>query len=301
MDTISTAAPSLKQIQQHFSEAMLAGETDAQQAIDALAPWLDTSHGLSAAAHLGIYRSSIHGQFTDALGELFPVCKRLVGERLFATLCQPYIRRHRSASADIGAYGSDFAAHLAAEVASHESLAELPYLAGVARLEWAWHQVFHGPDQAPFDHQALAAVPADAQGELRFQPPAASRLLSSVYPIHTIWQHNQPDWQPEPGDEGHIDLDAGGVELLIWRNGTEMRIDLLDAEQRQVLELLYTGVTLTELTRQLAIAGNGVDLGTVLPGLLQNGWIASFSVQVDGRHPANAAPHGQLDSRQTRV
>ena len=286
MDTLNTsnaAAPSLQQIQQHFSDAMLASETDAQQAIDALAPWLDTSHGLSAAAHLGIYRSSIHGQFTDALGELFPVCQRLVGERLFATLCQPYIRQHRSVRADVGAYGSGFAAHIATEVANHDSLAQLSYLADVARLEWAWHQVFHGPQQQPFDHQALAVVPAGSQGALRFQPPAASRLLSSDYPVHTIWQHNQPDWQPQPGDDERIDLDAGGVELLIWRNGTEMRLDLLNTDQRQVLELLYGGASLNELNQCLAQPGSEIDIGAVLPSLLQNGWIASFSIELGGQ------------------
>ena len=279
MSTTNPAPPSLRQLQQHFSSAMLANEPAAQQAIAALAPWLDTSHGLSAAAHLGIYRSSIHGQFTDALGELFPVCRRLVGERLFAALCLPYIHEQRSASADLGAFGSDFSAHIAAEVASHQGLAGLPYLADVARLEWAWHQVFHGSDQGPFDHQALAQVPAGSQGQLCFQLPLASRLISSDYPIHTIWQHNQPDWRPEPGEDERIDLDAGGVALLLWRNGSEMRLDPLTADQHQLLSLLASGVDLDQLNRQLALTDDDIDLVGVLPGLLQNGWIASFSLQ----------------------
>lgn len=276
--TSNPTPPTLHQLQQQFSKAMLTTPDDAQQAIDALAPWLDTSHGLSATTHLGIYRNSIHGQFTAALGDLFPVCQRLVGERLFAALCQPYIRQHRSACADVGAYGSGFAEHIAAEVASHDSLAQLPYLADVARLEWAWHQVFHGADEPPFDHPALAAVPADEQGALCFHPPAASHLLSSPYPIHTIWQHNQPDWQPEPGQDEHIDLDAGGVHLLVWRSGAAMRIDPLNTAQHQLLTLLQRGMSLDELAPALAQANPEIDLGSMLPELLQNGWIASFSL-----------------------
>jgi len=247
--------------------------------MDALTSWLDDSHGLSAAAHLGIYRSSIHGQFSSALGDLFPVCQRLIGERLFAALCQPYIHQHRSLCADVGACGSGFAEHIAEQVTNRDSLAQLFYLADVARLEWAWHPIFHGPEQAPFDHQALATVPAEAQGRLCFHPPAASQLFSSAYPAHTIWQHNQPDWQSQAGDDERIDLDAGGIDLLLWRNGTAMRMEPLSTEQRQVLERLYSGASLNPLNQWLALADSGIDIGSVLPQLLQSGWIGSFSVE----------------------
>ena len=260
----------LRELQQRFSAAMFADDQQLPQAIDALAPWLDTKPGLSTATHIGIYRSSIHGQLSAALGDIYPVCKRLVGERFFAALCGPYVISEPSTEPDIGGFGAGFAAHIAAI----DATAAVPYLADVARLEWAWHRVFHGPDQQPMDMQALAWVPAESQRRLQFQPPANSWLIDSDYPVHTIWQRNQLDWD---GEEG-IDLNDGGVHLLVWRSGNEMRMDPLDEAQWQVLTLLAEGLDLDGLGARLGEQAPEVDVAIVLPKLLQNGWIGSFSV-----------------------
>ena len=64
-----TATIGLRELQQQFRSAMFDSGEQAQRAIDTLTPWLDTSRGLSASAHLGLYRGSIHGQLTEALGD----------------------------------------------------------------------------------------------------------------------------------------------------------------------------------------------------------------------------------------
>jgi len=268
-----TATIKLKHLQQQFCTAMFTDGEQMQQAIEALAPWLDSNNGLSASAQLGIYRSSVHGQFTAALGAIFPVCKRLVGERFFAALCRPYILEHASNAPDIGAYGHAFAAH----IRHYKAVGELPYLSDVATLEWAWHQVFNAADQPPLDPSELAQVAPQSQGALCFRPPQASRLVSSDFPVHDIWQRNQTDWD---GDE-HIDLDNGGIKLLVWRNGRTMRMDIVDDLQWRALELLYKGADLDSLIQGLSGYAATEQIGALLPSLLHQGWIASFSVQQD--------------------
>ena len=81
------------------------------------------------------------------------------------------------------------------------------------------------------------------------QPLDYLQGIREPYPVHTIRQHNQPDWRARPGCDERIDLASGGVDLLVWRNGTEMRLDLL--------ERLYDDITLDQLHQRLATGDCG--------------------------------------------
>jgi len=260
----------LRELQQQFSDAIFAQGDQRQQAVDRLAPFIDSDRGLSTAKHLDIYRNSVHGQLSEALHDIFPVCVRLVGERFFDQQCRRYIAAHPSSAPDIGHFGRAFPAHIATAGAD----AGLPYLGDVAALEWAWHVVFNAPAQPPLDLVALSGVAAESQGALCLQPPLASRLLDSDYPILAIWQSNQPD---DYGDQ-HIDLDSGGDRLLVWRDSSTVQISRPEAAQWQTLALLYQGLALDPLTTRLAARTPPVDTQSVIPELMQNGWIASFSI-----------------------
>lgn len=58
---------------------------------------------------------------------LYPVCRRLVDERFFATLYGPYVISEPSTDPDIGGFGI--------YLGSTKATAAVPWLADVARLE----------------------------------------------------------------------------------------------------------------------------------------------------------------------
>ncbi|MFC6672832.1 hypothetical protein [Marinobacterium aestuariivivens] len=102
---------------------------------------------------------------------------------------------------------------MAAFVAGFQPAASLPYLADIARLEWACHEVFHAPGNAAVALDALSRMPADDLPGLRFHLGPACRLLASDFPVYRIWQANQA----EVDEPATIDLDRGGETVLVLR------------------------------------------------------------------------------------
>ncbi len=218
----------LRELQLGFAAAVLDGDGGA------FARHIRTA-GLSGARRLQIYRNNTLLSLTGALEAVYPTARRLVGEDFFRRAAAQYINRHPSRSGDLHEFGEQFPAFLEAFAPA----AELVYLPDVARLEWAYHQVFHAASHPPLDLAALAQVPAERQGELRFQLHPAARLLESTFPIPRIWQVNQDDDTGDP----QVDLAEGGVKLLVFR--------------RENLDIEFQALADGEFSLLHALAGNG--------------------------------------------
>ena len=168
--------------------------------------------GLSGARRLQIYRNNTLLSLTTALQAVYPVVCRLVGEDFFQYAAAQYINRYPSRSGDLHEFGEFFAVFLE----TFTPAAKLVYLPDIARLEWAYHQVFHAARHSPLDLAALAQVPAEQQGALRFQLHPAARLLESAFPILRIWRSNQDN----DTSDSPVNLAEGGIKLLVFRRET---------------------------------------------------------------------------------
>jgi hypothetical protein len=193
---------------------------------------------LTAPRRLQLYRNNHYANLTEALAAVYPVLVRLVGEDWFRQTARGYVASHPSRHGDIHDYGGgvgDFLDRLP-EAADH------PYLGDVARLEWAYHRVFHTERREPLSLEALRAVSPEDYPNLRFELQPAARLLASQYPVLRIWQANQEDWTGEQG----VRLAAGGDHLLITREATEVLLVPLGAGEHGLLEGLAAGLTLAD-------------------------------------------------------
>lgn len=224
----------------------------------------------SAQAALRIYRDSVLGGLGKALAEVYPVCKALVGARFFHAMGARYALQTPSRSPDLDDFGEAFARFLA----GFRPVSGLPYLPDVARLEWAWHRAFIAPDDGPLDLEALGRVTAQDRGRILFRLPQAAALVASRYPIHRIWEVNQKDYE----GAGTVDLDQGGVRLLVWRKGLAMHLDLLSGGQWRVLAGVRQGMTLERLCGHLQERCPDLDLAAALGEAAARGWFASFEL-----------------------
>src|SRR6201997_2862916 len=165
----------LLELQMRLRRAVLGGDTAGIVAAI-------HGDGLDPAARVGIYRNHAFATLGAALQGNFPVVCRLVDERFFAYAAHEYLREHPPHSRCLVEYGADFADFLAA----FAPCKALPYLADVARFEWAPILAGTVREAAPLPPQALAAVPADkaAYVALRLQPSV--RYLGSPWPIDAI-------------------------------------------------------------------------------------------------------------------
>jgi hypothetical protein len=218
--------PSLLELQSAFVRGVF-------DPADAVIAGLIAPGATGAEAGLAVYRRNALGNHAAALRDVYPVVLRLVGAQFFDRLARDYATQTPSRSGDLHDFGGELGAFLDALPAARN----LPYLADVARLEWAVHRSFHARHVPPLDPARLAVVLPERLPDLRFELHPAARLLRSPYPVLTIWRVNQPQWS---GDQA-VDLGLGAEQVLIIRRALEVTLEPLSAAEYAMLEALDAG------------------------------------------------------------
>jgi len=239
----------LPDAQRLFFAALLDRERSA-----AVLPLLRQDHGPGAAKRLQIYRNNLFESLSDALRAVFPVLAQLVGDDFFRQLARRFIAAYPLRSAHLHGFGRELPALLSTVAA------DWPYLADVAALEWAWHEVYHEAEGASLRPQHLARLPAARHLDLRLTLVPAARLVASPYPVLRIWQGHQGDADPA----FNVSLDDGGVGLLLLRRGLEPAFVLLTVAEHVWLASLASGSTLAEATLAAFDHDAGFDLAATL-------------------------------------
>ena len=223
------------------------------------------SEKMSAQEHINIYRDGVLGGLTQALADTFPVILALVGEEFFNAMVGRFVQTQASETPDLG----DFSPLFPEFIAQFKPAENLFYLSDVARLEWNWHQIFHEKDDGSLDFTALSEI---GDQDVVFRLVTAGRLMQSPWPIHEIWQTNQPE---ACGDKV-VDLDEGKVFLWVWRNGFEMRIDPVSLPKWELLNTLSEQKPFSQVCDELV--SQQVDVVSLLPQFVEKGWICDFSI-----------------------
>ena len=198
-------------------------------------------HGgkLTPRQRLDIYRHNVFDSLSSALAAVYPTVVHLVGEGFFRFAAHEYIAAHPSRSGNL----HDFGDQLPEFLAQFPPARGLAYLPDSARLDWAWHKVFH-TNALPAANAAellghIAALPDEdrLQVGLRWQP--AAQLVTSPYPVLRIWQINQPG----AAEEG-VDLDIGGESVLVAARHGEVLLERIGAADCALLQTLASGAGL---------------------------------------------------------
>jgi hypothetical protein len=225
--------------------------------------------GLSWEARLAVHRNNLFASLTDALGETFPVVRRLVDPRFFAYACRAYIAAEPPAGPCLFEYGASFPDFLA----RFEPCRGLPYLPDVARFEWLQNEVLHAADAESLDASLLSAL-TERSADLAFRFQPAYRLLRSPYPVDAIWRANQPHADPE----GTVDLGAGAAILEIRRLGDEVVFRPLDPADHAFRAALAAGSRLGEAASRGIASNPSFDLALALRRLIADGVLAGYSL-----------------------
>jgi len=225
---------------------------------------------LAPEARIAVYRNNVLCNYRKALAATYPVVKRLVGAPFFDAAVEHFVRAYPSKSGDVNRYGGEFAMFLESYRPAHD----LAYLPDVGRLEWAIDQAGIASDAPPLDLEALAAVPPDKQGLLRFALHPSLALIRSRYPILHLWRVNQAEHM---GDK-RVDLDEGGDTLLVMRGRSGVSIERIGAGEYVLLAALATGAAFENASTRAAQAEPGFDLGAALHRHVAGQAIVAFSV-----------------------
>jgi hypothetical protein len=202
--------PSLRELQEGFVAAVLDGVGGASPI--AITP---SAH---AAERIAIYRRAAFINYRNALRATYPVVARILGLERFDAAVDAFVRAHPSTCGDLNVYGAEFGAFLE----DHPAGAERPFLADLARLEWAIDEASRAADVA-IDPQsllsALAAVESSRLPAVRLALHPSCRLIASRFPILRRWLSAQDNEEAsetssdEAGDAVLVRRDAQGVPL----------------------------------------------------------------------------------------
>jgi hypothetical protein len=210
---------------------------------DALAvPRLDIDPtGLNAERRVGVYRNHHRLSLAVALAANFPTVVKVVGEEAFQALALTFLAIDPPRDPCLAGYGRGFPAFLESDPRSQS----LVYLGDVASLDWA-HNIAERADDLPtFSAAHLAQVDSAHLESLRLRPHPSLTLLRSLYPLLRIRD-------VAAGREEGVSLNAGGVDLVIWRKAGAVTCAALDRATLAFVTTLAAGQSLGEATQGLA-------------------------------------------------
>lgn len=244
--------PALRDLQASFA-AYLAGEVRTDLAA------VVAGDSISAQARLRVYRHHVEHSLATALGATYSTVQALVGEAFFHTMAKAFVARDFPRQPVLAEYGKGFAAF----VEGYAPARELPYLADMARLDWALNIAFQSPARTRLDAASLAAVPSDGLLAMTLALASGAAIVSSPYPIDRIWHLSQPEAAEET-----LDMEGGGASLLVLRRADDAAFVSLDRAEAAFVAAVAAGDTLERAAQSAFDADPAFDLSTTFGRLL---------------------------------
>lgn len=256
--------------------AALAEAGDARGA--SLEPWLEGGARLPAADRLEVYANAYFHRVHDALAEDFGALACVLGEAAFHDLVTAYLLCHppahpslRHAGARLPDFLSDDPSHDRGEgdAAAAPFVRRWPFVADLARLEWALVDAFDASDATPLARETLADVPPDAWEALRFALHPSAILLRVGWPVHRV----REAWERAP-DAVRAPERHEPTALLVWRRRERVLFRALEPDEATLLELVRGGAAFGALCERLAEERGAAEAPARAAALL-SGWIES--------------------------
>ena len=204
--------PPLAELQTDFARAILAGAV----------PDIGLAPGrVPAADAMRVYRNTVIGGLVNALRLTYPTVDALLGEAFFDQAAAIFAATHPPVSGRLAGYGEGFIAFLAGHVPS------LPYLADVARLDWAMERAAETRD---------AGVRYALDSHVTMEWPVSLRLLTLDFPADAI--------KAALGDDealAAISLNPGRRDVLVWRRGGQVLTRAISGAAADFVDAMLAG------------------------------------------------------------
>ena len=216
---------------------------------------------------LQAYQANAGALAERALAAAYPTIAQLVGAESFAGLARACWAAEAPLRGDVAEWGGtlpDF-------VAAAPQLSGEPYLADVARVDWAVHVAERAADQ-PEAASGLQRLAGDDPSRLRLRLRAGTALVTSPYPVATIWLAHRSDDADRFAPVRSAFAEGRGENALVRRVGWRAEVALLTPADAAFAAALLAGATLDAALHE---AGAGFDFENWLVGALRSGLLTA--------------------------
>lgn len=234
--TASEAPASMREAQKLFKSAL-------RDATHADVKKVSGTFHIARPERISVYSNGYVARLNEALSEVFEAVRHLVGHDVFTDLVEDYATVYPSHDYNLNNVGR----HLPEFLKTGRFTEKLGFLPDLAALEWQVCRSFHAFDEKPFELASLKAASEEDWSHLRltFQPSLG--LVESTWPILDLWNARRA-----PLSGLKIDLVGRPQRVLVWRQGTDIRCELLDPLQHRLLSELLSRRTLGEACEAIA-------------------------------------------------
>lgn len=249
----------LLELQRSFSAALLSQSTqDVHRHI--------LEDGFTAAERLRIYRNTCRSTLVATLRMTYPAVDRLVGSDFFDAAAGQFVERCPARSGYLNEYGSGFADFLTV----FDAASSVPYLADVARFEWALSVAANAEDARMLEPGALLSLPPANHAKLCFVVHPSVTFLQLAYPADEIAD------AVLSGNEAamaEVDIASGPVYLVVHRGREGLEARRLERRAYEFAYRLCAGEPIGSLVQ---FAGD--EAAALLAEQLAKGRLTTFRI-----------------------
>ena len=242
----------------HFTRA-LAGDPRG------LRPW---ANGVAAETGLTVYRNTGIKGCVDALAAQFPTVERVVGPAWLAAAAAVHAEAHPPRTASLLAYGSAFPDWLD----GFGPAADMPFLAGLARLDYLWTEASLAEDAPALDAAAVSRLSPESFVHRALVVHPAARFAAFESGIPDLRLALQPPAAPPEA----LDLEAEPQALLLTRPALDVTAHRIGAGAQALLAACASGMSVQDAALAALVAEPSVPLAAVFADLLSAGAFTSL-------------------------
>jgi hypothetical protein len=208
-----------------------------------------------------VYRNNVTISLIEALEDGFPATRELLGARYFRALAAECVRAHPPVSPMLIIYGEQ----LPGFIERFPPLSILPWLADVARLEYARRQATDASDRQPLAAGQLLELPADTMPALIPHRHPSARWVDSHWPVLSLWQQR--------GDPGTREAQ----QVLVVRPQLHVMETLLPEHGIDFLLAMDGCSSLGQIGNELLQQHPGIDIPALMKICIQTGALSHFT------------------------
>lgn len=254
-------------------EAELARQQAVLAALQLGWPAIHAARLQTDAAGLRAYQVNARATAQRVLVAHFPTVAAMLGEEALGMLAVLLWQQSPPTSGDLGQWGGG----LPDLIGTRAELADWPWLAYCARLDWARHLCERATD-AELDHGSLQRLGDSAPRSLRLQLKPCVQVITSPWPVAALWvAHQLPETEQAAAAETALQASQSLGATVVWRSPWQLQMSEISAEEGQWMQMLQKAAQHetpdSSLGSLLNEAPAGLDFSAWLTTAVMQGWI----------------------------
>jgi hypothetical protein len=236
---------------------------------------------------LRAYRANAQALSESALLAAYPVLQQLLGEENFRHIAHDFWQARPPVRGDLAQWGRELPLYLPQVAQLKALLLDHPYLADVARAEWALHLAgTAADDELDVASFQLLAVSDPAQLRLALSPGCA--LIHSPYPVVALMQLHDPR-AIEQHEAARGALASGQPQTaLVWRQGLRPVIGAADGATIALIEATLQGHPLSIALDAAFEQEANFDFSAWLAAKVQSGLLLGATLRTQSAEAASS-------------